>query len=48
MEKAGRGNADGIRVLMEELEKQFMDDPAFDDGTQNGGMTSGGQNFGET
>lgn len=48
LEKAGRGNADGIRVLMEELEKQFMDDPANEDGIQNMGMTSGGQNFGET
>ncbi len=27
LEQAGRGNANGIRLLMEELEKQFMEDP---------------------
>jgi hypothetical protein len=26
LEQAGRGNPNGIRVLMEELEKQFMED----------------------
>lgn len=29
LRKAGRNNADGIRVLMEDLERQFMSDPIF-------------------
>ena len=49
LQKAGQNNADGIRVLMEDLEKQFMEDPEFQQYAeetvmaQTGGQTTGGQ-----